>query len=149
CARCPAVRRLLNRGGMRVIEEPPDTVAPGLHLQLAFAFEQRCSHKTVHTVEVGYELMLGVPADIGLSGMRRPQLLADQFAYLLVGSRTRRAERQSSNDRHRPRIENVRSFSSGHESRQPEYTEDCEVQKAGVHMDLPDPSVHIAVQFTR
>ena len=62
---------------MRVIEEPPDTVAPGLHPQLAFAFEERCPDQTVHTVEVGDQLMLGVPADIRLSDMRRLQMLAN------------------------------------------------------------------------
>ena len=44
---------------------------------MAFAFEESCPDETVHTVEVGDELMLGAPSDIGLSGMRRLQLLAD------------------------------------------------------------------------
>src|SRR4051794_2496093 len=133
---------------MRVIEEPPDTVAPGLHLQFALGFEESCPHETVHTVEVGYEMMLVVPAEIGLTGMRGLQVPADQFPYLLVGSRARRAERQGIYDGHRSRLKNVRRFRGGHESRQPEHTEDREVQEARVHVDLPDPGVHIAVQFT-
>src|SRR5437764_155038 len=67
----------------------------------------------------------------------------------MVGSRTRRAERRSSDGGRRSRAENVRSFSGGDQSRQPEHTKDREVQKPRVDMDLPDPSVHIAVQFTK